>query len=337
MGKSSPAPPPAPDYAGAAQQTAAGNKENTIAAQQGSMVNQYTPYGNLTYGAGPDTAEGNPTYNANYDLSPTGQSLLNAGNESALGVAGLQSGAMGRTAQTLDQPFDQSSVQDTADRAYKAYTDRLDPQWDQRAEQNRTQLANQGLTSGGEAYTNQMRDFNNSRNDAYTQANLASIGTMPQSFQLANALRNQPLNELNALRTGSQVTNPTFSAQPGQQVAPGANYSQAAGQQGAWDQGLYNAGVGSANSMNSGLMSLAGAGLGAYGTYAGLAAMSDRRLKSNIVRIGAHPLGIGIYEYDIFGHRDIGVMAQEVMDVQPEAVLMHPSGYMMVDYGRLNA
>jgi hypothetical protein len=62
---------------------------------------------------------------------------------------------------------------------------------------------------------------------------------------------------------------------------------------------------------------------------------SDRRLKSNIKRIGTHKLGIGIYEYDIMGKHDIGVMAQELMQVMPDAVHQHPSGYFMVDYGRL--
>jgi hypothetical protein len=58
-------------------------------------------------------------------------------------------------------------------------------------------------------------------------------------------------------------------------------------------------------------------------------------LKSNIVRIGTHPIGVGIYEYDIFGSRQIGVMAQELMEVMPEAVHQHPAGFLMVDYGRL--
>jgi hypothetical protein len=58
-------------------------------------------------------------------------------------------------------------------------------------------------------------------------------------------------------------------------------------------------------------------------------------LKSNIVRIGTHPLGIGIYEYDIFGGRQRGVMADEVEAVMPEAVNTHESGYKMVNYGLL--
>lgn len=62
------------------------------------------------------------------------------------------------------------------------------------------------------------------------------------------------------------------------------------------------------------------------------AMMSDRRLKSDIVRIGNHPLGIGWYEYTIFGERTKGVMADEVLDVMPEAISHNADGYMMVDY-----
>ena len=71
---------------------------------------------------------------------------------------------------------------------------------------------------------------------------------------------------------------------------------------------------------------------------------SDRRVKENIVEIGTHPLGIGLYLFDYkpefraaWGHgRQLGVMADEVETVRPEAVLVHPNGYKMVDYGLLN-
>ena len=67
-----------------------------------------------------------------------------------------------------------------------------------------------------------------------------------------------------------------------------------------------------------------------------LAAFSDRKLKSNIERIGTHPLGIGIYKYLIFGNKAIGVMSDEVRKVMPEAVSVHKeSGYDMVDYGMI--
>lgn len=67
---------------------------------------------------------------------------------------------------------------------------------------------------------------------------------------------------------------------------------------------------------------------------------SDRSIKENIVRIGEHPLGIGLYLFDYksqyredcgFG-RQFGVMADEVETVMPEAVSMHPNGYKRVDH-----
>ena len=65
------------------------------------------------------------------------------------------------------------------------------------------------------------------------------------------------------------------------------------------------------------------------------AAASDERLKSDIVRVGTHKLGIGIYKYKIFDREEIGVIAQELLPILPEAVIMHPSGYYMVDYSKV--
>jgi hypothetical protein len=94
--------------------------------------------------------------------------------------------------------------------------------------------------------------------------------------------------------------------------------------------GIQQAGI---NAQMQGLGMLAGSAL-RYAPAA-ITAWSDRRLKSNIVRVGDHPLGIGIYEYDIFGNRERGVMAQEVLEVKPEAVHMMPNGFMAVNYGAL--
>lgn len=73
----------------------------------------------------------------------------------------------------------------------------------------------------------------------------------------------------------------------------------------------------------------------ALGKAAGAEIFSDRRLKSNIVRIGTHPIGIGVYEYDIFGLRERGVMADEVRNVMPAAVVPGPGGFDMVDYAMI--
>ena len=154
---------------------------------------------------------------------------------------------------------------------------------------------------------------------------------MAQQQALAEAiqLRQLPLNEITALMSGSQIQNPQFGAYSGATVAPAPVFAGAQAQ-GQFEQNVYNQKVAQDNAATAGLYSLGGAALGApVGTF------SDRRLKSNIVRLGTHPIGIGIYEYDIFVGRQIGVMAQELMEVMPEAVHQHPSGYLMVDYGRL--
>jgi hypothetical protein len=260
MGKSS-SPPPAPDYAGAATATAQGNLEATRAATKANRINQFTPYGSLTYAQSGDDPDSGWSQTVN--LNDVGQKLLDYQNNASLGL-GEQTGlALDRVGQGLSQPFDFGSVGDVQNAAEGAITSRLDPMWDRKQSQTETQLVNQGLRPGTEAYDNAMKDFNFGRNDAYQQAILSGINTMPQTFQLANSLRNQPLNELNALRTGSQVTNPTFNQVPQQQTTTGANMLGAAQAQGQYDQGLYNANVGQKNAMTSGLFSLGSAFLGA--------------------------------------------------------------------------
>jgi hypothetical protein len=58
------------------------------------------------------------------------------------------------------------------------------------------------------------------------------------------------------------------------------------------------------------------------GGLLGLMALSDRRLKTNITPIGRLNNGIGIYGYNFIGSDEpqVGVMAQEVERVMPEAV-----------------
>ena len=70
---------------------------------------------------------------------------------------------------------------------------------------------------------------------------------------------------------------------------------------------------------------------------------SDRAIKENIVMIGQHPLGIGLYLFDYKAEycdrwgagRQFGVMADEVETVMPEAVSTHVDGYKLVDYAML--
>lgn len=78
-------------------------------------------------------------------------------------------------------------------------------------------------------------------------------------------------------------------------------------------------------------------GLAAGG--ARLWAMSDRRLKADIVPVGVDSsTGLGIYEFtykDVPGRRFRGVMADEVSQVMPEAVFRMANGYDAVNYKML--
>lgn len=259
--------PKTPDYTGAAQATAQGNLEAARAAAAANRVNQYTPYGSLVYShSGTDPDNG---WNATVNLSPTGQQLLDYQNQTSLGLGGLTTDALGRVGSSLSSPFDYSSVGDVQDAAYGAFTSRLDPQWSQNEKMLDAKLANQGIMPGSEAYEDAQRSFGQARNDAYQQATLGAIQTSPQTMQLATALRNQPLNELNAIRTGSQVTNPAFQSVPQQATTSGPNLLGAA--QATYNSNLnsYNAATGNQNSMMGGLFGLGGSLFGAAGSAGG--------------------------------------------------------------------
>jgi hypothetical protein len=83
-------------------------------------------------------------------------------------------------------------------------------------------------------------------------------------MQIAQGLRDMPLNEMNALKSGSPVSMPQFQPTQFAQGAVGPNSLQATGQQGAWQQAMYNAQVGQQNAQTQGLMGLGGAALMAF-------------------------------------------------------------------------
>jgi hypothetical protein len=200
-------------------------------------------------------------------------------------------------------------------------------------------LYNASILQNQQAALTQQAAANAAQQQRYNQlAGAAGFQNQAVQQQLAQqmALRNQPLNEISALLSGSQVQMPQFQGYTGSTVAP-TPYLQAMQAQDAAAMQRYGIAANQAASNASGLYGLMGAGLGAAGMAGGFGALftSDRRLKSNIERIGTHPLGIGVYEYDIGGERQRGVMADEVETVLPVAVLTRPDGYKMVNYGLL--
>jgi hypothetical protein len=136
--------------------------------------------------------------------------------------------------------------------------------------------------------------------------------------------RGMSLNEMNALLSGQQVNMPNMP-QFNQ-----AGISQTPNLMGAM-QNTYQANLNSANASNAGI----GNALSGATSLGSAFLFSDIRLKSNIRRVGTHSVGVGVYEYDIFGHRERGVIAQELQRVRPDLVRQHDSGYLTVNYGAL--
>lgn len=331
MGKSV-STPPAPDYTKAAEATAAGNR-----------VNQITPYGSLTYSEGPLDTKGNQTWTANVSLSPEQQQLLDIQNRTSLGLGNLQQQGLGYVSNMMANPFDTSSLPQTGINAGETMTEsimrRLQPQMAQQQQSFDAKMANQGIPVGSEAYNNAKRVFDQQQNDLMTSAVIQGTQTglqaNQQGFNQLGYIRNEPINTLNAVRSGSQVTNPSFVS-----TAAGPDYLGAT-------QAGYNAQLAGANAQNaansaftSGLMGLGG-NLGA----AYMLMPSDVRIKENIKQVGVMAMGLPVYEYEykpeykhlVGSGKFIGVMAQDVEKVMPEAVVEHPDGYKMVNYGALNA
>jgi hypothetical protein len=216
------------------------------------------------------------------------------------------------------------------------------------AEQQQQQFANQMAALGynnqqiQQMYQNQVAQ--QQANNAIAQqqfanqltgANLANQARQ-QGFGELSYMRNEPLNTLNAVRSGAQVTGPQFVNTPQQAVTAGPDYLGAS--QMGYNAQLadFNAQQAAQANLNAGLFGLGGAGIMAF---------SDPRLKQNIKAVGVLPNGLTLYSFE---YKDeikqhplagegvhVGVMADEVEQVFPYAVTTLNDGYKIVNYGLL--
>jgi len=267
MGKGGSAPPP-PDYAGAAKATAAGDLEAARTAAAANRVNQITPYGNLTYSMNPADQDqwGNAMWTATQSLSPDQQKLLDYQNQTSIGLGELTGKGLGYVNKMIQDPFTTKNLAslgfDPAQSYQDAYMQRLAPQVAQSQEALDVKLANQGIPVGSEAYKRaqmvEAQKVNDLRLGATTQGFGTGLQARQQGFNEAAYQRNEPINTLNAVRTGAQVTNPSYVSVPQQATTKGADLLGAATAQGNYDTASNNAASASQSGMTSGLMGLAG-------------------------------------------------------------------------------
>jgi hypothetical protein len=151
----------------------------------------------------------------------------------------------------------------------------------------------------------------------------AQQAALNQYLQQQFAIRNQPINEISALLSGSQVQQPNFINTPGAQI-PTTDIAGLVNQNFNQQLGIYQ-------QQNQNYQTLAG---GILGLGAGALKASDERVKENIDRIGTvfatdpddEPTRkeLPIYQYsykaDPASVTHIGPMAQDVEKIDPRAV-----------------
>lgn len=298
--------PKAPDPVKTA---AAQQKMNTATAvtQSGlNSVNQVTPQGNLTYAQIGKWDDGTPRFQATQTYSPQEQALYDNTARAEQKYGNIANNQLDAVGGSLSTPFNFDAA--AATKLSNMQNTFLDPQWAHQGDALDTQLANQGIMPGSEAYTRAKQDFSTQRQHAYDQNYLDSYNTASNQ---ALTERNQPLNETSALLSGSQVQQPNFVNTPNTPVS-GVDYAGLVNQQ-------YQSKVANQNAMMGGMFGLAGTALGGW-ARGGM--MSDRRLKRDIKRVGMLDNGLPVYSYR-FGENGatmIGVMADEVEQFRPEAV-----------------
>lgn len=339
MKPSTPAPTPAPDPVATAQAQSGLNRDTAQTQQLTNMVNQVGPDGSLTYSpTGSNSFVDStgktvtiPQFTATTALSAGQQGIYDTNQVTQQNIATIgknQSEKIGGvlgTNLTLGNEATEARLMDLG-------LKRLTPQFAANEEALRTRLANSGIRAGSQAWNAEIGRLGETKNDAINQLLLTGRG---QANQEILAERNQPINEITALLSGSQVSSPTFQNTPTTNVA-GVDYTGLVqsnyASQVAQAQAAANAKNQSNQAMLGGLFGLAGAGASMFKFT------SDRRAKWNIQPIDGVTLdnGLQVYGFHYLGSHEphLGLMADEVEIVHPEAVAMGAHGFKVVDYAQ---
>ena len=281
----SPSPPPAPDYAGAATAQGAANKEAAVASSRLNNPNVVNPYGTQTWQEGA-TAEDRPTLTQTFSPEQQAlyeQSMQTKGLLGGLGTQGAEAlqGVIGKQLDLSGAPAAPESAEQTRQNAYDAIMSRVNEDTTGQRDQRNSDLIAAGIRPGTKAYDDAQNLISRQYNDARQQAILASgqegqrdftMDTEARKNAIAETLlgRQTPLNEINALMSGSQVSNPFAvpGAAQNSNIAPAPLFG-AAQAQGQADMNSYNAQAAGQNAMMGGLFSLGSAAMGMPGAGAG--------------------------------------------------------------------
>lgn len=210
---------------------------------------------------------------------------------------------------------------------YNAYIEKLTPQFANQTSDMETRLQNQGLSVGSEAYQRAMTDLQNTQNNAYNQAAYQSVLAGQNAFSnslndaisagnFTNNARTLPINEILSLISNSP-----------------SGYDV--------EKSKYNLLMGAINDMyqrqrqyDSDQAARLQNTISTASKAAAAFSASDKRFKENLMKVGKLNNGLDVYLFNYKNDKTprIGLIAQEVQKVKPEAVIEDKSGYLHVRY-----
>lgn len=289
MGGGGSAPQPQSPQITAQQQTAS-NVQTAIANATIGNTNQITPQGTLTYkqtGGRQVGGQWVPSYTATQTLSPEQQGIYDR-------VTGLQTSGLNAAKGVFQQlnsatqkplnfdgiaplPADSTALRN---KAYDSLMSRATTDLGRSRDAQQTQLANQGIAAGSEAWKRAMEGQDRALVDASNQATIQAGNVAQQDLSQAQTIRNQGINEAQTLRNqpfqeyaqllglGGNIQSPTYAPGSAGQVAP----TDVAGINAAYDAARmqqYQTNQQQSNALMGGLFGLGGSALGAAGLYFG--------------------------------------------------------------------
>lgn len=274
------------------------------AAQQ---VTQLTPQGNLIYGT--TDARGNFIPSTDHTAiqvqeTPFQEQLRMLGEQLSLELGGDVVGQFGQTGLTPLQGDFAAQQEAAGSNLFQAGVQRLQPQFDLQRSRLEQRLADQGIPINSDAYRNEMNRLEESQNEQLSRLSLdaaLSSGQEQNRLQsLSSTRRAQQFSELGALLGFT----PSFQPQPTTGIDLNSLYSS--------QLGGYKANLAAQQQQAQ--------NIGTIGSIGGFL-LSDRSTKENIIPAGTEN-GHNLYEFNYIGDdkRYIGVMADEVEAVAPEAV-----------------
>jgi hypothetical protein len=270
-------------------------------------------------------ADGTPHYQATTSYSPGAQALFDTGMQTQQNLATLGKSQSEKLSGLLSAPLDLSNDA-TEGRLNELASKRLDPVQAQQQAALETRLSNQGIKLGSEAYDRAHMDLAKEQNDARNQLLLTGHNT---AVQEALTSRQEPINEIIGLTSGTQLQSPQFANTPQSSVAGTDTAGLATN---SYNQ-QYQQWLQAQNQNNSLLGGLFGLGSAAI-------IASDRRLKTAIRQIGEWFNGLPVYEFRYKAtpaEVHFGFMAEDIERLKPAALAWHPDGFMRVNYSLAEA